>query len=665
MEECLLNTIRKTKSAPVTTLLTRKSQERKTNECESRYRTLLDNVRLIAVGLDKEGKVNYVNPFFSQLTEYEADEVLGADWFEVFLPHRFRSSVRSVFSELIKTEFPPHYENPILTKFGEERLVSWNNVILKDSGGEIQGTISIGEDITERKRTEEALRVAKEKYKSITENIGLGVSLISSNMEILELNKTMRQWFPNIDTRHRPICYRSFHQPPRQEVCSFCPIIKTLQDGKSHETFTEILIGNKNVNIRLASSPVRNSEGTLVAVIKIIEDITEKKQIQERLLQSEKLAVIGEIISGVAHELNNPLTAVLGYAQMLQWEEDPGEKKRQLKLIEEQALRSAKIIQNLLTFARKQKPEKRLVDINEVLEKTLDLKAYDLSVNNIQVVKELAPTLPNILGDSHQLQQVFMNLINNAEQAMIDAHAGGTLIVRSGFLGDEDQILVEIEDDGPGIPDEIKPRIFDPFFTTKKVGKGTGLGLSLSHGIIRDHRGDISVSSDTENGKGATFTLRFPMAGDKLSCNHQKKAPEEAGIRGRKFSILIIDDESTVLDIVAKLLNREGYRVDTASSGEHGLQKMQERRFDLLICDFRMPGIDGKRLYWEIKRKNLIDEDKIIFMTGDVVREETMEFIELINGNFITKPFKLKDFKRILENVYNRGAIDESGNPHN
>lgn len=236
---------------------------------------------------------------------------------------------------------------------------------------------------------------------------------------------------------------------------------------------------------------------------------TERKQMEAQLIMADRLASLGELVSGVAHELNNPLTSVIGFSDLLLERENlPEDIKEDLKLINREAQRTAKIVRNLLTFARQHPQEKQTTDMNKLIQAMLELRAYEQKVNNIQVITNFAPDLPQITANSFQLQQVFFNIIINAEYFMIEAHKKGTLTITTERTGDF--VCASFADDGPGIPKANLNRIFDPFFTTKEVGKGTGLGLSICHGIVTEHGGKIYAES--EPGKGVTFFVALPVS---------------------------------------------------------------------------------------------------------------------------------------------------------
>ena len=306
---------------------------------------------------------------------------------------------------------------------------------------------------------------------------------------------------------------------------------------------------------QISVSPWYDKNNRLVGSIHVAKDISNEKLLQQQLIQSEKLSAIGELISGIAHELNNPLTGVMGYSQLLQLRKDLDERARDSLLkINNLALRCQKIVQNLLSFARKQKPERTLSNINDILERTVELRNYELAVNNIEIVRELDRNLPKTIADAHQLQQVFLNIITNAEQAMLQAHGRGRLVIRSRADLQNNHIVVEIIDDGPGIPEAHLSKIFDPFFTTKEVGKGTGLGLSLSYGIIKEHGGNIYALSRPGKARPSLSSCRSLQAPDD-SAIFPQLMPQALQFDNlvRDKRILIVDDEKYILDFFVEI----------------------------------------------------------------------------------------------------------------
>ena len=422
--------------------------------------------------------------------------------------------------------------------------------------------------------------------------------------------------------------------------------------GPEALTVEELELPLMGGTFQLSVSPWYDKNNRLVGSIHVAKDISKEKLLQQQLIQSEKLSAIGELIAGIAHELNNPLTGVMGYSQLLQLRKDLDDRaKESLLKINNLALRCQKIVQNLLSFARKQKPERTVSDINEILEKTVELRNYELQVNNIEISWERETDLPKTIVDVHQLQQVFLNVITNAEQAMLEANGKGKLLIRTSTDLSNQRILVEIIDDGPGISQAHRKKIFDPFFTTKEVGKGTGLGLSLSYGIIQEHGGNIYVQSRA--GEGATFTIELPILSqlpEEIAAAPEliPIAPQfESLIRDKR--ILVVDDEKYILDFFVEIFQTIPKYVDIANNGRAAMEKIQVKSYDLVITDFRMPLMSGKELFGWIKehRPELIK--RVIFVTGDTFSDDTRSFLENNDNRFLTKPFKIDEVKEVIQ----------------
>jgi two-component system, NtrC family, sensor kinase len=414
----------------------------------------------------------------------------------------------------------------------------------------------------------------------------------------------------------------------------------------------EVALPEMDGVFQVSVSPWYDKNNRLAGSIHVAKDISNEKLLQQQLIQSEKLSAIGELISGIAHELNNPLTGVMGYSQLLQLRKDLDDRaKDNLLKINNLALRCQKIVQNLLSFARKQKPERTLSDINDILEKTVELRSYELQVNNIEIRRDLQRNLPKTIADAHQLQQVFLNVLTNAEQAMLEAHGKGHLTIRTRTDAQKMRIIVEISDDGPGIPESYLTRIFDPFFTTKEVGKGTGLGLSLSYGMIKEHGGNIYARSRL--GEGSTFFIELPIitqiqegASSVPEMTNQSLEFENL-VRGKR--ILVVDDEKYILDFFVQVFQSLPLHVDTASNGRAATQKMQLSDYDLIITDFKMPQMSGRELFTWIQENRPHLSKRIIFVTGDTVSVETRSFFEDNSSRFLAKPFKIEEVTEVIQ----------------
>ncbi|MBI3014065.1 MAG: response regulator [Candidatus Tectomicrobia bacterium] len=383
-------------------------------------------------------------------------------------------------------------------------------------------------------------------------------------------------------------------------------------------------------------------------------EASEEGHLREQLMQSEKLAAMGQIMAGLAHELNNPLTSIIGYCELALERMRTGKHKDYVSKVLQEADRAAKIVQHLVAFARKHKPEKEVVNLNELLDATLALQDYSLRVSGIQVLRELDPDLPMTTVDAHQLQQVFLNLLINAEQAIRDSGKGGIIRIRSFAAKDGARAVIEITDDGPGVPMENQQKLFEPFFTTKEVGRGTGLGLSISQGIVRSHGGHIYVRS--KSGAGATFGVDLPAASQETSPRVRGKGRVEKREGGG--DILIVDDEETVLEVMVEILQADGYRPDVATDGQRALDMVLAKPYDLMITDVRMPGMDGPRIHQELLARDPELARRCLFTTGDTLNPEVRKFFQRTGCPYLHKPFSSKDLRGAV-----RRALRGEGGP--
>ena len=375
-------------------------------------------------------------------------------------------------------------------------------------------------------------------------------------------------------------------------------------------------------------------------------DVTDLRQAERSLIQAERLSSLGEVVAGVAHELNNPLSGVMGYAELLRADGHDPAQIRDLDRIVESAVRCQKIVLKLLSFARKHRPEKKYQSVNECVRKVLDLKAYHLRSSQIEAMLELDPGLPRTCYDLHQIEQVVLNLLNNAEQAIASIKTPGRIVLRTGTR--EESGFVQVEADGPGIPPAIRDRSFDPFFTTKGLGQGTGLGLSVSYGIVHEHGGRIEVASGADQ-RGTRFTVLLPLIEGEEVSESEPEGEWVAGasaLRGR--SVLVAEDEPVVLELFSRVLTDSGARVALARDGAEAWAKLQQDDYDLIVADLCMPNLSGQQLYEKVaaERPDLLR--RFVFATGDLARPDTLSFLEGLPNRFLTKPLDVETVRRVL-----------------
>ncbi len=378
----------------------------------------------------------------------------------------------------------------------------------------------------------------------------------------------------------------------------------------------------------------------------LLRDVSERRKLDERsrqvysqLVQAERMAALGRTMADVAHELRNPLATILSWAERLADRRLDPAATRGVEAILASATSASRIVKQLLQTATKRQTTRRLVDLNELVWDTLALRAHEQRGMNISVVTSLGDALPGVLVDAHQIQQVLLNLVVNAEQAMSASHGRGTLRLRTYRTAERGMVAIEVSDDGPGVPLDMQDRIFEPFFTTKAEGVGTGLGLAVTQAIVQEHGGRIRLESQ---GGGATFVVEL--------LAHDLPAPSEAGdaAAGAARSVvgtraLLVEDENALAGAVIDALGSAGLTVEHATDGAQALALIRERVYNLVICDLKMPGMDGMAFYRAIAAAAPELARRVIFVTGAVAGDEATRFLEETGCRWLAKPFRLAD----------------------
>ncbi len=390
-------------------------------------------------------------------------------------------------------------------------------------------------------------------------------------------------------------------------------------------------------------------------LVLVIGDISEARQMQMQLAQADKMSSLGRMISGVAHELNNPLTSIMGYAQLLRVAVPEGKVAERAERLESEARRCQKIVKNLLSFARRREVKHGSLSLNEVVESVLALMGYQLRVDGVTVKTDLCADLPALVGDHHHLQQVLVNLLTNACQAIRSESSSGTITVRTRF--DEKSAVLEVQDDGPGIPEAVRAKIFDPFFTTKPEGQGTGLGLALVYGIVRDHGATIEALKDIR--EGACFRVVFPVA-KREAETAEPREEETAGVMPEPATVLVVDDEEPLAQMICESLREDGHEATFVPDAEAAVEVATEREFDLVIADLRMPGVGGEALYEQLTHAQPRLSGRLLLTTGDTAGDVIEKVGKRTGCVVLAKPFDVETLHRAVRDRLVKLASDEA-----
>jgi PAS domain S-box-containing protein len=381
-------------------------------------------------------------------------------------------------------------------------------------------------------------------------------------------------------------------------------------------------------------------------------DITDDLRVRDELVRAERLSAVGELVAGVAHEINNPLQSIVGCAEMLaEGVRDP-ELQRDVAIIRAEAGRAREIVRSLLSFVHRRPTERVPTDLNEIIGEAMSLRGYHLRQEGIALDTECPPGLPPALANPDEIRQLVLNLLLNAEHAVRASEPPRRITLTAGRDG-LDAVRLDVRDSGPGVPETLRHRIFEPFFTTKDVGEGTGLGLSISHGIAAAHGGRLELLRD---GPGACFRLVLPIAPEPAhaaappaaAAARPSHVPAPAGTRAGDRAALVVDDEASVRSLVARLLARRGYRVTQAEDGEAALRHLDAEAFDLALCDVRMPRLNGRMLFAEVQARQPALARTFILMTGDTLSADLAQFAAGAGIVLLTKPFTARELDDAL-----------------
>lgn len=634
-------------------------------EAEMRFTELFETLQEGIYFTTPEGEILDANPALVRMLGYDTKEEL------------LRVNVRVLFAdaasrtrqmeELRTRGHLKDSEIQLRRKDGQILHCLDSTAAIHDSSGKIirfQGALM---DITERRRMEQKLHEEQEFARRLVNSFPDLIVVIDNEKRYRFVSPSIEELlgYKPEDLVGRVVGERS-HPEDKMAMDDLC---RTILSGK--ETFVSIEYRTQHRDgswrvFRAAATPLYDTEGKISGLVASSRDFTELKRLEQQVIQSEKMAAMGQLIAGVAHELNNPLTAILGISDLLRERAAGEDQRRQLDLVHQQARRAADIVGNLLAFSRPAKAQKVVLSLTEMIQRTLQLHEYSLRVNNIVVDFTPDRTLPAVLGDSNQLMQVFLNLIVNAEQAIRSAKTSGLLRIRTGAREGMSgrTVWVMVEDDGPGIPADSLPRIFDPFFTTKRPGRGTGLGLSICLALVKEHGGTIEAQNSPTG--GAIFAITLPAVEPRPPAEDSPAGPAQqpaATVELSGHTILVVDDEASIRELIEAGLSTRGVRVECAESGDKALRMVEVatgagKPYDAILCDVKMPGLSGEQVYERLAAQTAATSGpfikRFVFMTGDLVDQGTMGAVRASGVRCVQKPFRVADLVTVLRETLQR-----------
>jgi two-component system NtrC family sensor kinase len=631
---------------------------------EARFTELFETLQEGIYITTPDGQILDANPALVRMLGFDTkEELLAKKVPEVFTSREER---KLLIEEVERQSTVQSREITLQRKDGHPIVCLNTAAAVRDSAGAViryQGAVM---DITARREMEHRLHQQQEFARRLVDSFPDLILVLDIDSRFTFVSPRSKEilGYEVEEAREMRLGGRTHPEDSPALLSLFGDIVAGRQTFASLEVRVRHKLGEWRL-IRFNFSPLFDEAGKIDGVVMSGRDVTEIKRLEEQLIQAEKLAAMGQMLAGVAHELNNPLTAILGATELLRESGGAEEAtKRQLDLIHRQARRSARIVQNLLEFSRPAAPQKKPLDVNSLIERTVQLHEHSLRRNNIAVDFHPLPGLPGVVGDANQLMQVFLNLITNAEHAIREVRESGRLQIR--LVRDSSRIAATFQDDGVGIQPDAVPRLFDPFYTTKRPGGGTGLGLSICMAIIREHGGTIEAESLPAG--GSAFTVYLPLSGEPVpgtvaknadSTSTQAISPTSPALKDR--AVLVLDDEESIRLLLEEGLSAHGMRVDCAASPEEALTFVGQRSYDAVLCDLNLVAgspASGQSAAARILAASGEHKPAVIYMTGDFVESGEGE-PSLGEPRRLQKPFRVSDVLTVLRDVFTASPAEK------
>ena len=613
------------------------------SQSEARYRNLFESASDSIYTTDLRGTFTSVNEATVLMCGHARTSLLGHSSRTLFDDEHELAHVAAQFARACAGE-AVRYECHFRRADGVRRLVSVNNTPIRH-GTEVVGVLGVARDVTDERESAAALARSEARYVRLVESASDGIFTLDEAGRFTSVNRSLEHAVG--------IARDALIGAP------LALVVDARDVATGEELLRQTFAGSRckgSLRYRAADGSVRQGsvitapvfeDGAIAGALGIMRDVTDDQRLAEQLLQQEKLAAVGQLVSGVAHELNNPLAGVMAFSELLLSSDaaHDTDARHALETIHHEAMRAAKIVSHLLTFARQRPAERMDTDLNAIVTDTLALRRYALRTAQIELEVMLDPAMPHTWADPFQLQQVVLNLIGNAEHALADWQ--GTRRITIWTRHDAERLTVAVADSGPGVQQDQRDRIFNPFYTTKPVGQGTGLGLSISDGIVREHGGQLRVES--QPGEGATFFMELPRRAASTGPARVEAARPTAASSSRRM--LVVDDETAMRSAISTFLATLGHQVTAASGGLEARALLDANEYDVVLLDLRMPDLGGDTLFEELRDRDPRHARRVVFVTGDVQGDDARRFLDRAGRPVVGKPFQLDELANVLAGV--------------
>jgi PAS domain S-box-containing protein len=626
-------------------------------------RLLAETLEASVIAIDPNGTVTYASSYFEELFGFDLSQFVGKH-FTTLMTIRERALALQLLDKITSGAVFPIATWLLRRADGTAIWVESRVTVIRDEDGTVTGYITVTRDMSERRLAQQMLARTRANYDALVRRAVYGVYRAERNQRMLDANPAMLELL-GYDTREELLAL-DLAADVYADASDHEWLVRTAQNGELDD-WVEVTWRRRDgelIDVRLSLRMVEDEDGGPPVFEGIAEDVTERHRRDERLRRSERMASLGHMLAGVAHELNNPLAAISGFSQLLLRGAWPDDDRKALETIGREARRAERVVRDLLTFARQGNVTRsELVDLHGVIRHIVDTQRYALDTRGVRVQLALTDKPVYVQGDTGRLEQVMLNLVVNARQAL-EAMRGERAMVEASLalritteLEGDAFVLVKVSDNGAGISPSLLGRIWDPFFTTKEEGVGTGLGLSVVHSIVTEHGGVVDVHS--ELGRGTEFIVRLPMVGapeeaEALTITGEEAVPTGADQTptGRALDILVVDDEAAIISFLTRFLTSRGHAVVGASDGMHALRIAEQFTFDVVVCDLHMPEMDGVELIRRMRMLPSCMATRYVLSSGDGPGSPMMGRAEALGvDGLLAKPYTIDQLVSLVEGI--------------